>query len=286
VTQGAALLRGKLRKEIEDAITGSASAWKKFVDDNRGPIGLPLAMKYVQSQWAKDYLPSPSKPVFPPPSLFAPSPNDSFFIGNKDFTWGKAVYVTGVEEPLSTAIYGRVGLVSWFYPDDPDDPWRVFDARDKDKARLYLDWLNLQKAYPEAILTVHTDHWLHGLRNKFREQFRIDVVLCYPDEKDQKGWYTRPKKDTWACVSDWDPYPPLPGKAKLAEYKYSKRFPDVRLTIVGEEEFVTSDALIRPPLRPHPRVAQLAVSGKRPRVPKAPTVDDAYWNGEIVRIQS
>jgi hypothetical protein len=291
VTQGPDLPPA-LQQEIDAAIEDSQSEWKKFANRNRGPeypgdplVGRPLAMKYVPSKWAKDFLPRPGKNSFPPPNsgVFFPSPTKGFFIGNKDFTWGKAVYVTGVNEPLSTATYGRVGLVSWFDPDEP--PWRAFDARDKKNADLYLDWLKLQPTYNEAILTVHTNHWLHGLRNQFREQFKIDVVLCHPDEQDESWWYTDPT-DTWLCVSDFVPNPPSLAQGKLAADEYSARFPDVRLTVVAEEEFVISDELVRPPAPPHSRVRQLAVSRKPPRVPSRPDVREAYWTGKIARVKS
>ena len=273
MTYGKELLLKDVRDKIDKAIEDSAPAWKKFVDDNRAPRspedepGLPLAMKYTSSEYAKKYL---------------TWPNDGIFIGCKNFTWGKAVYVTGVEEPLSTAIYGRVGLVSWF---EPDPRWRVFDARDRAKYDLYLDWLRLQPAYDAAVLTVHTDHWLHGLRNDFREQFAIDVVLCKPDEFDSRGWYTDPN-DIWACVSDWNMGPAVaPAQRQLASFKYSERFPEVRLTIVPEEEFVgpKEPTSARPPDEPLPRVAQLEVSGKPP---VAPDVRRAYWGHTIVRVPS
>lgn len=282
MTYGRELLLENVREKIENAIKASAPAWKKFVNKNRSPASLdpdrrPLAMKYVQSKWAKDYVRKPN--------------NNGFYIGNKDFTWGKAVYVTGVKQPLSTAPYGRVGLVSYFEPDGPDGPWRVFDARDKANADLYLEWLRLQLVYDDAILTVHTNHWLHGLRNYFREEFSIDVVLCEPDEHDE-GWkYTHPK-DIWLCVSDFGfgpSLPPinpkLPPNHRWLASNYSARFPDVRLTIVPEEEFVGPEdpTSIRPPHDPLPRVAQLAVSGK---APVAPNVVRAYWQNKVVTVPS
>jgi len=172
VTQGADLLLRDVREKIEKAIEDSASAWDEFVEKNRArafPDGPPaldeagppmvMAVKYVPSSRAKGYL-------FPA--------QKRLWIGNKDFTWGKAVYVTGVEEPLSTAIYGRVGLVSYFQP----VKWRAFDARDQAKADLYLEWLHLQEDYRAAVLTVHSDHFLHNLRTYFREQFAIVADDC------------------------------------------------------------------------------------------------------------
>jgi hypothetical protein len=261
--QGKDLLKKVDRDAIARAITNSESAWIKFLNDNKYEPGGFLAMKYVPSMWAKGY---------------RRTPNNGFFIGNKNFTWGKAVYVTGVAEPLSTATYGRVGIVSWF---EPDPGWRVFDARDPKKARLYLKWLNAQPTYPEAVLTVHTDHWLHGLRNDFREQFAIDVILCHPDEFDSEAWYTNPK-DTWLCVSDWRMGPAqAPRQRYLADFDYSERFPEVRLAVVPEEEFVIpgEPTKVRPPNKPLTRDPQLAISGAGPLAyhPKA------YWHREIVQ---
>ena len=263
MNQGRALLPRWLDKEIEDAIEDSADEWNNFVARNKaGPdappkiAGFPLAVKYVPTKRASDYFGS----------------NKGLYIGADNFTWGKAVYVTGVDQALSTAIYGRVGVVSWFKPSNPDKdgnevPWRAFDARDPDKARLYLIWLHLQKHYKDAILTVHSNHWLHKLRNTFREQFRIDVVLCKPDEVDKHGWYTKPT-DIWLGVSDWLRPGVLAGGSKKTAKNYSQRFHDVRLTIVPEEEFTADDpALTRSP--------QFALSKAAPRPPS--NIPQAYW---------
>lgn len=277
MTESVERSRDDVRNAIENAIKASAGEWNKFVDDNRAPVEddkrrRPLAMKYMPSEWAKSYKPAKKK--------------HRFYMGQKDYTWGRAVYVTGVRQPLSTAIYGRVGLVSWFEPDDPDDPWRVFDARDPTKAALYLDWLKLQPNYEKALLTVHTNHWLHGLRNDFREEFGIDVVMCEPDEHDD-GWkYTHPR-DTWLCVSDWSAGSPRWPQRRKLKRGFSKRFPDVRITVVPEEEFVVPPGdpkkPVRPPKEPPPHVPRLALSGK---TPVAPNVGQAYWQRRIVTVPS
>ncbi|MGO9157762.1 hypothetical protein [Mycobacterium sp.] len=238
--------------DIEAAITGSASAWDTFVDANRAsPGGYPLAVKYVPSKYAKN---------------FRVLPNDGLFIGRSNFTWGQGIYVTGVEEWLSTAIYGRAGVVSSFDPVG----WRAFDARDQANVNLYLRWLHFQPDYPDAVLTVHSNHWLHELRNTFREQFDIDVVLFNPDERDLYAWYTNPTH-TWLAVSDWQ----VPGQ--LSEQDFSLRFRDVRLTIVAEEEFEPDEpALIRSP--------QFALSGVGPVA--ATDARQAYLNHQIIRVAS
>jgi hypothetical protein len=170
---GSALLPRALSSDIRDAIEDSGYAWTQFVSDNLEDQGLPegpsLAVKYVPSRYATTYR----------------STNLGLFIGSSNFTWGRGVYVTGVQEPLSTAIYGRVGILARF--NDPGN-WTCFDARNPANGALYLQWLQAQVDYPEAVLTVHSDHWLHQLRNLFREQFQIDVVLFHPDEADRPGW--------------------------------------------------------------------------------------------------
>jgi hypothetical protein len=265
VNEGAALLLPTLRDEIEAAIADSTDAddWKEFVETNRTPLdvdhpskGFPLAVKYVPSKRASDYL----------------SHNDGLYIGSDNFTWGKAVYVTGVHQPLSTAIYGRVGLVSWFNPNN----WKVFDARLDANKKLYLTWLHSQQHYDDAILTVHSNHYLHTLRNAFREQFNIDVVICSPDETDIHGWYTTPR-DIWLGVSDWLSPGVLAGGSKDTAKNYSKQFHDVRLTIIPEEEFTPDNpALTRTP--------QFALSKAAPQTPA--NVRHAYWNNSFVRVQS
>jgi len=192
--------------------------------------------------------------------------NRGLYIGSSNFTWGRGVYVTGIEEPLSTAIYGRVGIVSWFNPVN----WRAFDARVPANVDLYLLWLRTQLKYPDAVLTVHSNHWLHEFRNTFREQFQIDVVLFHPDEADRFGWYTA-ATDTWLAVSDWK------GPRELMEKDYSLHFQQARLTIVAEEEFIADDpALTRSP--------QFALSGLAPITPT--NLRRAYSLGQFVRVES
>ena len=108
----------------------------------------PHAIKFVQSKWAASYLnPHPLK-ISNTPAL----------------TWGTATYVTPLAFPLSSALYGRVGLVSEFDPSQ----WRVFDATDPRARKAYVDWVRVQPAL---------------LRKKFREDFRIDCVLFRPDQE-------------------------------------------------------------------------------------------------------
>ena len=240
---------------IEDAILESRLALDEIaedsLEDSGPPARLPLAIKYVPSRFAQ---------------MYQVQPNDGFFIGDKNFTWGNGVYVTSVAQPVSTAIYGRSGVVARFDPSG----WRVFDARDVAQQALYLRWLSLQTNYADALLTVHSDYRLHEFRNGFREAFHIDCVLFHPDEQDNRNWYTS-SSDTWLAVSDW-------AGAQL-KAGYSDRFFDARLTIVVEDEFVADvPALTRSP--------QFALSGGAPQLPSSALVKQAFANRAIIRIES
>jgi hypothetical protein len=254
--QGRRLLPPGLEQEIEDAVQASTATFASYAADNRPLVadrdGQALAIKYVPVAHAQAY---------------RMQPNRGLYIGSNAYTWGRGVYVVGVEHPTSTAIYGRVGVVSRY----DGGGWRAFDARDPANKALYIRWLQAQPTYEDAILTVHSEHFLHQLRNRFREQFTVDVVMFYPDEADRYGWYTQPD-DTWLAVTDWNPL--LSGV--LAD-GYSMRFYGCALTIVIEEEFKVDDpATTRTPylaLNPGPRM--------HPANPAV--IRNAYANGEIVR---
>jgi hypothetical protein len=256
-SSGSALLKARLRTAIEDTVVGSGPAWSAFVTDNledrAAGTGLPLAVKYVPAAYAGAYR----------------KPNRGLFIGAGYFTWGRGVYVTGVEQPLSTAIYGRAGVVSRFDPAG----WRCFDARDRVNQDLYLEWMHAQVAYRDAALTVHSNYFLRKLRNLFREQFQIDVVMFRPDEKDRPGWYTR-HDDTWLVVSDWT------SRRMLSGARFSSRFTDASLALMVEEEFrADRPAMTRSPL--------IAMRGTAPLSGGLPElVRDAYAHDWVVRVLS
>lgn len=194
--------------------------------------------------------------------------NAGLFIGDAGFTWGTAIYVTPITSPASTAIYGRAGVVARCDPTG----WRTFDARGGAGLALYLDWLLLQPDYVDAVTTVHANHWLHQMRNAFREQFHIDCVFFDPDEWDEPRWYTV-AGTVWFAVSDWT-------AAGLLARGFSNRFHDARLVLLAEEEFVTQPpGLIRAPL--------LALRGDAALpVPTADQVRAAYDAQTIIRVPS
>jgi hypothetical protein len=174
-----------------------------------------------------------------------------------------------VQEPLSTAIYGRVGEVSRLDPAG----WRCFDARDPAHEDVYLSWLHAQPVYRDAALTVHSNYFLRKLRNLFRERFQIDVVMFAPDERDRAGWYTT-AGDTWLVVSNWT------RRRMLSARKYSARFIGSRMAIVVEEEFTADKTAMT-------RLAQLRLSGKAPASAGLPGRIPAVYPGRgMVRVGS
>jgi hypothetical protein len=172
----------------------------------------PFAIKFVQSQWADHYAtPKPLK-ISATPAL----------------TWGTATYVTPLVFPLSSALYGRIGLVTEFDP----GAWRIFDATMPAARSAYVRWARSQPIYADLLLTVHSTQANHGLRNQFRELFRIDCVLFNPDQEAEA--HTDRGKHVWMAVTDWMPNGTIdPGM--------STRLNNARFTVLIDEEFKLMD---------------------------------------------
>jgi hypothetical protein len=124
-----------------------------------------------------------------------------------DYTWGTGVYCAPLDNPISSAIYGRVGSVARFAP----DYWRIFDATDLSNQVTYIHWLQSQPLYGLLTLTVHAQLANQLMRDHFRSSFEIDCVVFHPDQADTTrtagsfgAVYTRPN-DIWMCVSDFGP---------------------------------------------------------------------------------
>src|SRR3977135_4443191 len=94
-------------------------------------------------------------------------------------TWGTATYVTPLTFPLSSALYGRIGLVSDFDPGG----WRIFEATNPAARMASIRGVQAQPVFSGLGLTVHSTYANHMLRNQFREDFRIDCVLFHPDQE-------------------------------------------------------------------------------------------------------
>jgi hypothetical protein len=180
----------------------------RLVDDAGGPY----AIKFVKSQWAVNYLtPKPLK-ISETPAL----------------TWGTATYVTPLAFPLSSALYGRIGLVTNFAPDG----WRVFDATDPVSRMAYVQWVKVQPAFSDLVLTVHSTQANHFLRNKFREDFGIDCVVFNPDQEAEL--HTDRGKHVWMAVTDWTSNRKSDRKI---DAHMSGRLNQARFTVLLDEDF-------------------------------------------------
>jgi hypothetical protein len=149
-----------------------------------------------------------------------------------DYTWGTGVYCSPLDNPLSGAIYGRVGSVARFDP----TKWKIFDATGQTGQVAYIRWLQLQPLYPLLTLTVHAQLANQVMRDDFRTSFDIDCVVFHPDQADTTpagnsfgAIYTNPT-DIWMCVGEL-------GKAGVLMRGASRVFHDARPCLLVEEEF-------------------------------------------------
>lgn len=172
----------------------------------------PYAIKFVQSRWAATYeLPRQLK-ISETPAL----------------TWGTATYVTPIAFPLSSALYGRIGLVTDF----DASGWRVFDATTPSGRREYVRWAKAQPIYEDLLLTVHSTHANHLLRNQFREQFHVDCVLFHPDQEAES--HTDRFHHLWMAVTDWT-------SSGIIQNGMSQRLRNARFTVLIDEDFRLQD---------------------------------------------
>src|SRR3989442_15990433 len=109
-----------IKADVESSISGYAGSRLSSLLSSVGQY----AIKFVQSRWAEKY-------AVPAPLIISKTPA---------LTWGTATYVTPLVFPLSSALYGRVGLV---VPFDPTG-WRVFDATTVTGRMAYVRWVRAQ----------------------------------------------------------------------------------------------------------------------------------------------
>lgn len=166
-------------------------------------------IKYVASRWAMPYTTAQQIKISQTPAL----------------TWGTGTYVSPISQPLSTAIYGRCGLVARA---DDAPTWRVFDARKPAAQAAYVNWVQTQPLFSDLVLTVHSTYANHVLRDMFRALFRIDCVLFRPDQA--ADLHTDTMNDTWLLVTDWT-------AAGDIAATFSTRLRDAKFTILIDEEF-------------------------------------------------
>lgn len=121
-----------------------------------------------------------------------------FASGQEGFTWGDAVYVCPMARPLSTMMYGDVGVGGIAEM----GRMRIYDAVDAVGVRYYQWWIAYQTAaYRYLTTTVHADWANRELRNMFRTRFQIDCV-CFPPDEACPG-YTG-SDDIWLAFTHWD----------------------------------------------------------------------------------
>ncbi|GAC1344539.1 MAG: hypothetical protein NVSMB18_22340 [Acetobacteraceae bacterium] len=177
----------------------------------------PLFIKFMSATYGARYAMSgPKAALAKPAGLFVSS--------SAGFTWGQACYATPLLYPVSTAIYGRCGIVA---EADPTN-WQLFDATSPTAQQLYLDWVRSQPYSRLLMLTTHSQLANQFLRNTFRTQYRIDCVVFPPDESNP--FYTRRGHDRWLAVSEWGPAGDLAGG-------FCSRFTNPRLAVILAEEF-------------------------------------------------
>jgi len=202
------MIGSKISRAVQGQIWDFNSSQLKRLVSAHGPY----AIKFVDSRWAATYeLPGQLK-ISETPTL----------------TWGTATYVTPIAFPLSSALYGRIGLVTEFDPKG----WRVFDATTPSGRQAYVRWARNQPMYSELLLTVHSTQANHILRNQFREQFSIDCVLFNPDQEAES--HTDRVHHIWMAVSDWTP-------SGVIENGMSRRLSKARFTVLIDEDFRLQD---------------------------------------------
>jgi len=207
------MLAETLKRDIESAIMPYDLS--RLYDLVQSAGGSPFAIKFVGSKWASTYsTPAPLK-----------------ISQNPALTWGTATYVTPMAFPLSSALYGRIGLVTEFDPTG----WRIFDATDPATRMLYVNWVQVQPAFSDLVLTVHSTYANHYLRNKFRQDFKIDCVLFHPDQEAEL--HTDRGQHVWMAVTDWT----TPAKKEGIEVNMSKIFSRARFSVLLDEDFALED---------------------------------------------
>jgi hypothetical protein len=176
--------------------------------------GSPLVIKYIPAKFAMGYQTAKTTQLR--------------ISDTAGFTWGDGTYVSPLAFPISTAVFGRVGVVAKFDPAG----WRVFDATTDQHQSYYLQWASRQPLFRRATLTALSPYYNRELRNLFRIAFDIDCVLFPPD---QSNSVYNDSGDVWMNVTDWaiDPYTSDP---KIAT-GYSTQFTDTKISAIIEDEF-------------------------------------------------
>jgi hypothetical protein len=114
------------------------------------------------------------------------------------YTWGDALYVAPLGKPLSTMMYGDIGVVGRV----DFSTMRVFNATDSNGIKYYQYWIqHHERLYTRLTTTIHSASANQELRNNFRTRFQIDAVCFRPDE--ECSGYALPD-DVWLALTHWN----------------------------------------------------------------------------------
>ena len=184
---------------------------------------------------------------------------------NPAFTWGPATYVTPLAYPYSSAVFGRVGIVSSFDPTH----WKVLDTTTSRGQQAFLAWFSHQPEATRSHLTMHGGILNGKLKAAFRHEFEIDCILFSPDQINNE--YTH-RDDVWMAVTDWGK-----GKIEVRRSGLSHCFNNPRISVIVEEEFKDRNYGME-----RQQLLKLSGTGGVKATPAA--VGDAYHKNDIVRI--
>lgn len=98
-----------------------------------------------------------------------------------------------------------------------------------------MNWVQAQPAFSDLVFTVHSTYANHYLRNKFREDFKIDCVLFHPDQEAEL--HTDRGQHIWMAVTDWT----TSAKKEGVESGMSSIFSKARFTVLLDEDFVLEE---------------------------------------------
>ena len=143
------------------------------------------------------------------------------------YTWGDAVYVTPLRNAYSTMMYGRIGVMGWIHQSDATS---VYDATEPDGILLFQEWMMHQTyLFDKLTTTIHSELANQEIRNKFRQEFNIDILYFPPDQHNTS--YVDDTQDSWFAISD----PGMPGNRLQ-----STRVRDCEWVLLVLEEFEMS----------------------------------------------
>lgn len=179
----------RVHQEIQRYIRVSTSEFdKKFIasreKENKFKLGV---IKYFHPKFLEGFIAKPHLKVS----------------NTSGFTWGDGVYVTPLEFPKSGMMYGRVGVLGWY----DTSGRKIYDAISNRGLELYQEWITHQVVlYRELTITVHAEIANRLLRNRFKNEFEIDLVYFRPDEEgyhpNLNAFYTDKYKDIWLAITD------------------------------------------------------------------------------------